>query len=225
MTFSIVGRCSDTNMMGVAITTSSICVASRCPWVRAGVGAVATQNVTDPSLGPLLLDDIQSGMSASEAMSKLVNDRENIKYRQLTAVDVRGDTAHFTGTEILGTHSVVVGENCVAAGNLLANEMIAQAMVDQFATGAQMHLAERLLNALLAGVNAGGEEGPTHSAGIKVAHEHSWPLVDLRVDWTTAEPVSQLIEIWRAYEPQVNDYTTRALNPAAAPSYGVPGDL
>ena len=56
MTFSLIGRCEKTNMVGVAISSSSISVASRCPWVRAGVGAASTQNVTDPSLGKLMLD-------------------------------------------------------------------------------------------------------------------------------------------------------------------------
>ncbi len=225
MTFSLVGHCARTNMTGVAITTSSICVASRCPWVRAGVGAVATQNVTDPSLGPLLLDYLQDGMTPQDALAKVTTGRANINYRQLTVVDTKGGAAHYTGTEILGTNSVVVGEHCVAAGNLLSTEAVPQAMVDQFAAGADLHLAERLMLALRAGVAAGGEEGPTHSAGLKVAHEQSWPLVDLRVDWSDGDPVEALYRIWRAYEEEMDAYTTRALNPGAAPSYGVPGDL
>ncbi len=224
MTFSIVGHCKRTNMTGVAITTSSICVASRCPWVRANVGAVATQNVTDPSLGPLILDQLEQGMSAKKALEEVIKGRNHIDYRQLTVVDTQGDLAHFTGTQILGTNRVVEGDRCVAAGNLLSSLDVPEAMANQFAAGENLHLAERLLLALKAGVDAGGEEGPTHSSGLKVAHEQSWPLVDLRVDWSDGEPVSELIEIWRAYEPQMADYTTRALSPNKAPSYGVPGD-
>jgi len=84
-------------------------------------------------------------------------------------------------------------------------------------------LAERLLRALEAGIASGGEVGPTHSAALLVAHETSWPLVDLRVDWS-GQPVSELRTCWTQYEPQMNDYLTRALNPIAAPAYGVPGD-
>ena len=73
MTFSIAGYCKKTGMVGVAITTSSICVASRCPWVRAGVGAAATQNVTDPSLGNLMLDYLEEGLSVQQAIDKIVN--------------------------------------------------------------------------------------------------------------------------------------------------------
>lgn len=225
MTFSIVGFCSRTNMTGVAITTSSICVASRCPWVRAGVGAVATQNVTDPSLGPLLLDYIEEGMSPQEGIAKIVNEHEHIDFRQLTAVDTLGHTADHTGANILGNHAVATDTDCIAAGNLLSTTGVPAAMVTQFTAGAHLHLAERLLLALKAGVDAGGEEGPTHSAGIKVAHQHSWPLVDLRVDWSDGAPVDELYDIWKTYESEMDDYTTRAINPAAAPSYGVAGDL
>ncbi|MEM7294469.1 MAG: DUF1028 domain-containing protein [Pseudomonadota bacterium] len=224
MTFSIVGHCGRTGMTGVAITTSSICVASRCPWVRAEVGAVATQNVTDPSLGPNVLDLMASGMSAQQALDTITQGREHIQYRQLTAVDSHGSVAHYTGTEILGTNAVATGEHCVAAGNLLSNTDVPAAMCQQFAASADLHLAERLLRALKAGVDAGGEEGPTHSSGLKVAHQYSWPLVDLRVDWNDEDPVAELFEIWHAYEKQMDDYTTRAVDPSAAPSYGVPGD-
>ena len=72
MTFSISGFCQKTGMVGVAITTSSICVASRCPWVRAGVGSATTQNVTDPSLGNLMLDYVEEGLSAQESVDKTV---------------------------------------------------------------------------------------------------------------------------------------------------------
>ena len=79
--------------------------------------------------------------------------------------------------------------------------------------------------ALQAGVDAGGEEGPVHSAGLKVAHQHSWPLVDLRIDWVEDKPITELMKLWRAYEPQMMDYNSRAIDPTQAPSYGVPGDL
>ena len=72
MTFSIAGRCARTGGFGVAIATSSIAVGARCPHARAGVGAVATQNVTDPALGPLLLDFLRAGLTAAEAVAKAV---------------------------------------------------------------------------------------------------------------------------------------------------------
>ncbi|MNE77092.1 hypothetical protein D3C80_1733780 [compost metagenome] len=75
-----------------------------------------------------------------------------------------------------------------------------------------------------AAMAAGGEAGPVHSAALKIAGELTWPLVDLRVDWSEDDPIAALDGLWQAYRPQMHDYVTRALNPTTAPSYGVPGD-
>ena len=225
MTFSISGFCQKTGMVGVAITTSSICVASRCPWVRSGVGAAATQNLTDPSLGNLMLDYLEQGLSTQQSIDKVVEECKFIDYRQLALVDSKGSTASYTGSETLGTNAISQGGGCIAAGNLLSSVEVVRAISDSFASNGNLHLAERLLVALQAGVNAGGEEGPVHSAGLKVAHQHQWPLVDLRVDWADDNPITELMNLWRAYEPQMMDYNSRAIDPSQAPSYGVPGDL
>ena len=225
MTFSISGFCQKTDMVGVAITTSSICVASRCPWVRARVGAAVTQNVTDPSLGNLMLDYLEQGLNAQQSIDKVVKDRQFINYRQLALMDSKGNSAGYTGSETLGANAISQGSGCIAVGNLLNSVEVIQAMVDSFSNNVNLHLAERLLVALQAGLDAGGEEGPVHSAGLKVSHQHSWPLVDLRVDWADDDPVSELVKLWRAYEPQMKDYNSRAIDPSQAPSYGVPGDL
>ena len=225
MTFSISGFCQKTDMVGVAITTSSICVASRCPWVRARVGAAVTQNVTDPSLGNLMLDYLEQGLNAQQSIDKVVKDRQFINYRQLALMDSKGNSAGYTGSETLGANGISQGSGCIAVGNLLNSVEVIQAMVDSFSNNVNLHLAERLLVALQAGLDAGGEEGPVHSAGLKVSHQHSWPLVDLRVDWADDGPVSELVKLWRAYEPQMKDYNSRAIDPSQAPSYGVPGDL
>ena len=225
MTFSIVGRCARTGMFGVAITTSSICVGSRCPHVRAGVGAVATQNITDPHLATLVLDAMAVGQDASGAIASVVKNRENISYRLLPAVDARGTTAHFTGANILGTHAVSEAADCVAAGNLLSSKAVAKAISDGFGVDPSAHLAERLLQAIEAGVAAGGEEGPVHSAALLVGDKMPFPLVDLRVDWNETDPIAALRRLWQDYAPQMDDYLNRAINPQVAPSYGVAGDL
>lgn len=224
MTFSIVGHCAKTGMAGVAITTSSISVGSRCPHVRAGVGAVTTQNVTDPSIGPKVLDAIAKGSSVSEAIASVMQGQAHPAYRQVAAVDMTGAVAHVTGANILGTNAISTGIGCVAAGNLLSNENVPKAMTASFDTQSDLHLADRLLTALQAGIAAGGEEGPTHSAALLVAKEHSWPLVDLRVDWADECPGEVLRSLWNTYEPQMEAYNLRAINPDVAPSYGVAGD-
>jgi len=225
MTFSIVGRCENTGMFGVAITTSSICVGARCPHARAGVGAVATQNITDPSLGPRLLDKMESGLSSRDAVAEILSNLEYAEYRQLILIDKNGETAVHTGSNILGIHSESQGINCFAAGNLLLNASIPAAMTRSFKELRDQHLAPRLLNSLQAGLDAGGEQGDVHSAALLVVDTQSFPLVDLRVDWQDNDTLGKLRKIWTDYEPQMLDYLTRAVNPADAPSYGVPGDL
>jgi uncharacterized Ntn-hydrolase superfamily protein len=224
MTFSIVGRCERTGMVGVAITTSSICVGARCPWARAGVGAVATQNVTLPSIGPMVLDRIERGAAAQAALDAVMAGPVAADYRQVTVIDHRGRCAHFTGARTLGTNAVATGTGCIGAGNLLRTEGVPAAMVEAFQAAHELHLAVRLLGALEAGLAAGGEEGPVHSAALLVADEQPWPLVDLRVDWDERNPIAVLRNLWTDYQPQMRDYVTRALDPASAPAYAVPGD-
>ena len=223
MTFSIVGYCDKTDMQGIAITTSSICVGSRCPWVRSGIGAVTSQNITDPRIGNEVLDLLAQGVGVSDAVNKVMHNRPHAEYRQVAAIDRYGNTSHFTGSKILGKHNLVEGRHCVAAGNLLSDEIVSIAMVEKYEEASDCHLAERLLRALEAGIASGGEVGPTHSAALLVAHENSWPLVDLRVDWSS-QPVVELRTCWMLYEPQMQDYLSRALDPSSAPAYGVPGD-
>ncbi len=224
MTFSISGFCDKTGMVGVAITTSSICVASRCPWVRSGVGAATTQNITDPSLGNLMLDNLEKGLNVQQSIDEVAKNHKYIDYRQLVLIDIKGNSASYTGSKTLGTNAVYQGEKCIAAGNLLSMTDVTVAMTDRFQSSNNKHLAERLLSALEAGVEAGGEVGPTHSAALLVSDTCAWPLVDLRVDWSE-QPVSQLRQCWDMYLPQMDDYVTRALDPRNAPAYGVPGDL
>lgn len=225
MTFSIVGRCARTGMLGVAITTSSIAVGSRCPWVRAGTGAVATQNITRPSLGPDVLDRIERGETAATALDAVISAEPHPDYRQVTVVDFSGGISHFSGALSLGINAVYEGSDCIGAGNLLTSEALPKTMAVAFESGGDLHLAERLLRALEAGLyKAGGETGPVHSACLLVADHCPWPLVDLRVDWNDDDPVAKLRRLWLAYEPQMADYLARALDPASAPSYGVPGD-
>ncbi|MCE4052346.1 DUF1028 domain-containing protein [Pseudomonas sp. Au-Pse12] len=224
MTFSIVGRCAETGQLGIAISSSSIAVGARCPWVRAGVGAVATQNVTLPALGPQILDLLESQrLDPADALERALGRNGWSQYRQVTVIDNQGRTALFSGQEALGLHNAVAGEQCVAAGNLLASPKVIEAMVQAFETTPGL-LAERLLAAMQAAMAAGGEAGPVHSAALSVVDDLTWPIVDLRVDWADADPIGQLAGLWQAYRPQMQDYLTRALDPTAAPSYGVPGN-
>ncbi|MGG2399476.1 DUF1028 domain-containing protein [Pseudomonas sp. SH1-B] len=223
MTFSIVGRCPETGHLGIAISSSSIAVGARCPWLRAGVGAVSTQNITLPALGPQILDLLESGLEPQAALDKALGSNGYGQYRQVTVIDSHGASAHFSGSEALGLHHARAGEQCVAAGNLLASTAVIDAMVEAFEQ-ADGGLPDRLLAAMQAAMAAGGEAGPVHSAAMSVVGDLVWPVIDLRVDWAEEDPIGELDKLWRAYEPQLHDYITRALDPTTAPSYGVPGD-
>ncbi|MGE8153146.1 DUF1028 domain-containing protein [Pseudomonas vancouverensis] len=223
MTFSIVGRCAETGQLGIAISSSSIAVGARCPWLRAGVGAVSSQNITLPALGPLILDELAEGLAPPQALDRALTRNGYSQYRQVAVVDAQGRTAVFSGNHALGTHNALAGEQCVAAGNLLANSGVIEAMVAAF-EHSEGCLATRLMSALQAGQDAGGEAGAVHSAALSVVGELTWPIVDLRVDWAEENPIGELGKLWQAYEPQLQDYLTRALNPTLAPAYGVPGD-
>ena len=223
MTFSLVARCAETGMFGVAISSSSPAVAARCAYARAGVGAVASQNVTDPTLGPLALDMMQGGMSAPEAISGVRDLGKFIAYRQVLAIDKSGNTAIHSGANSLGIWTQAEGQDVASGGNLLANGGVPQAIVDGFVES-QGHLGDRLITALRAGLTAGGEAGPVHSAGMMLVDKVSWPVADLRCDWTEDCPIETVATAWEVYKPQLEAYVQRALDPREAPSYGVPGD-
>lgn len=223
MTFSLVARCTETGMFGLAIASSSPAVAARCSFARAGVGAVATQNVTDPSLGPFALDAMERGRSAPEAIEDVKKHGAFIDYRQVLAIDKNGQTAIHSGPNALGIWTQAQGENVASGGNLLANENVPQAIVDGFLM-ASGHIGDRLIAALQAALTAGGEAGPVHSAGLKIVDKVSWPVADLRCDWTDDCPIENVAAAWDIYKPQLEAYVQRALDPRNAPSYGVPGD-
>ncbi|KDB05288.1 hypothetical protein U879_02105 [Defluviimonas sp. 20V17] len=206
----------------MVISSSSPAVAARCAHARAGVGVVASQNVTDPRLGTRALDLLEGGARAPEAVAILAREMAHPEYRQLLVVDRLGGAAIHSGTKALGTWAEAVGEGVAAGGNLLAAPDVPAKMVAAFAA-TRAAFGDRLIAALEAGLAAGGEAGPVHSAGLLIVDAQPWPWADLRIDWSDA-PIAELRKAWEVYAPQADDYVTRALDPTAAPSYGVPGD-
>ena len=229
MTFSLAARDPATGAFGLVLSSSSPAVAARCAHLRAGVGAAASQNVTNPALGPRLLDLLQAGATAPEAIAAVTAEEAHPEYRQLAVVDAAGRVAHFSGARVLGTHATATGHQAVAAGNLLAGPYVVRAMVDGYeaateasaATGATFE--ERLLAGFVAGLAAGGEQGPVRSAGLAVVEDVSWRVTDLRVD-DADDPAAELSRLLALWLPQKRDYLVRAIDPTVAPSYGVPGD-
>jgi uncharacterized Ntn-hydrolase superfamily protein len=215
MTFSIIGRCARTGQIGAAVSTSNIGVGARVPFVRAGVGAVLTQHRTDPRMGPRGLDLLASGCTAQEALDALVASTIHIDWRQLAVIDASGRTAARSGRRVKPHLGAAHGENCVAVGNILANDRVVPAMAAAFQARAGDHLAERLLLALEAALEAGGEHGAVRSAALYVAHRETFPLVDLRVD-AADRPIAALRALWQEYIPWVDEFVVRAVDPDRA---------
>jgi uncharacterized Ntn-hydrolase superfamily protein len=223
MTFSIAARCERTGMLGIAVSSSSPAVAARCAYARAQVGAVGSQNITDPTLGPRLLDLMALGATAPEAVRIVAGSAAHITFRQLLAVDAVGRTGVFSGAKTLGMYAAAEGEGAAAAGNMLKSNAVPERMLSAF-VGSTGALGGRLLVAMRAGLAAGGEEGPVHSSGLLIVRDVSWPVANLRVDWSDADPIADLERLWALYEPQLEAYVTRAIDPRTAPSFGVPGN-
>jgi uncharacterized Ntn-hydrolase superfamily protein len=222
VTFSLVARTPDAQHFGLAIASSSPAVAARCAHARAGAGAVATQNITDPALGPAILERLSQGVGTTAALDAVLGATPFAAYRQVLAVGAHGPPVVRSGALALGTVGAALGVDAAAAGNLLAHTDVPHAMLAAF-EAAGGHLGTRLLQALRAAVARGGEAGPIHSAGLLIVRDVTWPIVDLRVDWSGA-PVADLERIWEIYAPQIEDYVQRAVDPRRAPGFGVPGD-
>jgi uncharacterized Ntn-hydrolase superfamily protein len=212
MTFSLVGRCARTGMFGVIVTSSSICVASRCAWASAGNGAIATQNLTDPGLGDLGISLLQRGLSAEAVCDELVRSDGHPEHRQHLVIDNSGRTAQYSGTRALRIHAFERGDSCVAAGNILRSDAVPSAMVVGFSARPDAHIAARMLDAVDAGLDAGGEMRLLRSAGLLVVATQRWPIVDLRVD-DHEKPLTELRRLWGVYEPLMDGYIARARDP------------
>jgi uncharacterized Ntn-hydrolase superfamily protein len=213
MTFSLVGRCERTGATGAVIASASMAVAARCAAVRAGVGAVCSQSTTDPRLRGALLDAMAAGQGADGALAAVVRQAPDVAYRQLAVADVAGGSACYTGELALGEAYHVHLAGAAAAGNLLASREVPAAMLAAFTGAADEDLGDRLVAALRAGLDAGGEVTPVRSAGLLIADTEPWPVTDLRVDWDD-DPVGRLAALWQGWQPQAALYVSRALHPA-----------
>jgi len=222
VTFSLVARDAGTGALGAVVCSSSPAVGARCVHLADGAGGVLSQNVTDPRLGPRVLDLLAAGSAAAEALARVVAEEPHAEWRQLLVVDTAGRTAVHSGSSALGTVAEHADEGAAAAGNMLATAEVPRRMVEAWHdTGGPVE--RRLLAALDAAAAVGGEAGPVHSAGLSVVDGHGWRVTDLRVDWSD-DPVGELGSLVDLWLPQRDDYVQRALDPAASPSYGVAGD-
>lgn len=212
MTFSLGGRCARTGMFGMVVTTSSLAVGSRCAHAEAGVGAVLTQHMTDPRLGPLGLEMLRLGYTPDEVIAGLSGVTPRADWRQLGVIDAQGRTATWTGASNKPEKGDVQGRDCFALANIVRSAEVPAAMVRAFEARPGDHIARRLLDALIAGHEAGSEFAPLVSTALRVVDRFSFAYVDLRVD-SDPDPIAALDRLWQAYEPQADLYVQRATDP------------
>ena len=210
-TFSIVARDTDTGEMGVAVQSHWFSVGTIVAWGEAGVGVVATQSFVNPAFGPDGIELMKQGMSADNVLDKLIGDDEGRDLRQLAVLDVNGNVKAYTGKNCIYGAGHIVGENYSVQANLMLNDKVWSAMSEAFenSTGP---LAERMVAALEAGENAGGDIRGKQSACLLIVRGEAtgnlWVdrLIDLRVD-DNPEPIEELkrlLKVHRAYEHMNN---------------------
>ncbi|MBS7606834.1 DUF1028 domain-containing protein [Candidatus Bathyarchaeota archaeon] len=202
-TFSMVARCPRTLALGVCVASASLAVGSAVPHVEAGVGAIAVQGYTCFFHGVNGLKLLKNGLKPNDVLKTLLENDDFREMRQISIVDVFGEKAAFTGRETLKWSGHIIREDCVAAGNALTSGKVLESMVKAFENSEGEWFPERLLRALEAGQETGGDWRGICSAALVVVerepiHE-SRPKIDLRVDLHD-EPVRELRRIFESYK-------------------------
>jgi uncharacterized Ntn-hydrolase superfamily protein len=213
VTCAIVARCAETGQLGVAIVSALMAVTARCAFVQAQVGAVAVQSMADPRLGPAALQLMAGGYRPEAVLRAFVRTEEGFEYRQLALINAQGATAVHHGAKVPGTALAAEAEGCAAVGNRLVDPQVPELMVEA-CVRTRGELGDRLMAALQAAVADGGT-GPIHAAGLRIAEREAWPLVDLRIDWSQGDVVTELDRLWHLWRPQMRTYLDRALDPGS----------
>ena len=213
-TFSIIARDPETGDFGVAVQSKFFNAAAIVPWAKAGVGAIAPQAFANYSYGPEGLKLLEQGLTAPEVVRRLTEADPDRERRQLAVIDAKGNVAHFTGSQCIPWAGAIAGPNYSAQGNILVGEQVVRAMARAFET-TRGDLADRLVAALAAGQEAGGDARGQQSAGLLVVRKGagfggSDRYIDLRVD-DHPEPIRELQRLLRRYRLTLELYRSMAL--------------
>ena len=216
MTFTIVGRCPDTGRLGVATATRSLAVGVRVPHVAPRSGAVAIMAIADERLGHRALELLAQGNKAPAVVEALVAGDPNAEYRQLGVIDDDGFIAARTGKRNRDFADHRIGQNHIALGNVLVGPHVLDAIEGGFTARPDDPLEDRLMAALEAGRDAGGQHGGQRSAAILVYGAKTFAEVNLRVD-LHREPVGELRRIYDAFKPAIPYYNLRQVDATVPP--------
>ncbi|MDQ2802918.1 MAG: DUF1028 domain-containing protein [Pseudomonadota bacterium] len=199
MTWSIVAHDPASDAFSVAVATCAFAVGASCPFMRAGVGAVSTQSMTNRYLGPAVLDGMARGLDPASAIEGALVGDEGRGIRQVHAVGRDGHAAAWTGQNCVEWCGSVIAPHVSVAGNMLTGEAVVATTLAAWQAGADLALAERLMAALEAGEAAGGDRRGRQSAAMRMVTAEDFPDLDLRVDDHPAPlgELRRLLEIWR----------------------------
>lgn len=211
-TFSIMARCTRTGMLGTGLASKALSVGARCSFIAPDAGIVLTQAQTDPRLGPAALSLLRQGKTAPEAIEQPLSEDRFASYRQLAALSLDGSIAVKTGGDNDSWAGHRIGPDYAVLGNQLPGSETLDAMARSFEADPDRDLEERIMRALEAGRDAGGQIGGQRSAAIMIFAESSFALVDLRVDLHD-EPIGELRTIVTEYRSVKDWYTARAFDP------------
>ena len=209
MTYTVIGRCPRTGNLGIGITTYSLAVGATCPWFAPGRGALSTQAFTNPDLGPAAVELLDAGREPEEVLSRLRRLDADFEYRQVGVIVGSGSAAAHSGKNIRQWAGHVIGNGVVAMGNGLAGAGVIEAMAGAFSESGPLELAARLMDALEAGREAGGQEPspgnhlPERSAVLLVYGPGPVAITDLRVDLhdNAVGELRRALEMYSAYAP------------------------
>lgn len=223
MTFTVMARCPESGRLGIATATRSLAVGARVPHVAPGKGAVAIMAIADPRLGRTAVRLLDMGYKAPGVIDALVVADPRHEYRQLGVIDVDGFAAARTGAHNRDWAGHHVRDAFIALGNVLVGEHVLDAIETGYRGAPEASFEERLMRALEAGRDAGGQHGGQNSAAILVYGDRDYARLDLRVD-VHAEPVGELRRVWDAYAPALDYYWRRQRDPTVKPLHEeVPG--
>lgn len=190
MTWSIVAR-DASGAFGIAIASRFFAVGALCPWLRSGVGAVATQALVNPMYGARILDALEAGASPEDAIGRVTGEDDGREHRQVHAVAADGRTFAFTGKACIDWCGHTAGEDFSVAGNMLAGPQVVEATAQAWRTHAALPFAGRLIEALAAGEAAGGDKRGKQGAALRIHTTEDYPALDIRVD-DHEEPIAEL---------------------------------
>jgi uncharacterized Ntn-hydrolase superfamily protein len=219
MTFTVIARDPQAGLLGIAQSTNPLAVGARCPFIRANVAAVSSQAYTDPGLGPLALELLSLGYSPEKVLKELGESDSGYAYRQIGIVDRYGRAAVHTGTSAKPSKGSITGPNYLVMGNFLASDQVLEDMNKAWNDSSASLFEDRLLRTLVAGRNAGGDQGGHRSSCLLVYDTEPYARTDLRVDFVpkkqnATDAVDTLVTLLETYRPMIPYYKIRPHNPA-----------